>query len=234
MHTGNGHITELILVDGCRYTRLACPENLIPAPGQYLLASDGSDSILPVPIFYTDSAPGGFISTASEKWTPGEMLYLRGPLGRGFSLPTSARKVGLVAFDNSPACLRGLIQPALKQEASVVMVSDWNGDDLPDEVEVHPLSALEEILKWADYVAIDIDRENLRQFMERLEQRNQLSAVRARVELSRNDAQVLIHTPMPCGGIAECGVCAVATKSGWQMACKDGPVFDLNDLPSPF
>src|SRR5512142_3424813 len=119
MHTGTGRIVEVILRDGGRYARLSCPENLIPAPGQYLLASDGSDPVLPVPIFYTDSAPGGFICTASEKWAPGQMLSLRGPLGRGFTLPASARKVGLVAFDDSPARLRGLIQPALQQNASV-------------------------------------------------------------------------------------------------------------------
>jgi len=222
MNIGTGHIVELILLDGCRYARLACPESLIPLPGQYLLASDDSDSVMPVPIFYTDSAHGGFIFTVSEKWSPGETLYLRGPLGHGFTMPASARKVGLVAFDEAPTRLRGLIQPALRQEASVVLVADWNGDDLPDEVEVQPLSALEEILKWADYIAIDVDREHLGLLMERLQQRNQLSAVR--------DAQVLIRTPMPCGGVAECGVCAVVTKSGWQMACKDGPVFDLREV----
>src|SRR6266545_8101247 len=203
MHTGTGRLVELILVDGCRYAHIACAENLIPAPGQYLLASDDSNSPLPVPIFYTDSAPKGFISTASNEWNPGETLYLRGPLGRGFSLPLSARKVGLVAFDDSPARLRGLIRPALKQNASIVLVCDWNVDNLSNEVEVQPLSALEEILKWADYTAMDVKRENLRQLMERLEQQNQLAAVK--------DAQVLIRTPMPCGGVAECGVCAVIT-----------------------
>lgn len=219
MHTGTGRVNELILVDGCRYARLACPENLIPAPGQFLLASDGSDSILPLPIFYTDSAPGGFISTASEKWTPGEILYLRGPLGRGFSLPSSARRIGLIAFDGAPARLRGLIQPALKREASVVLVCDREVDDLSDEVEVQPLSALEEILKWSDYVAIDVDRENLGQLMERLVQRTYLLTT-----------QVLIRTPMPCGGVAECGVCGVVTRSGWEMSCKYGPVFDLREI----
>jgi dihydroorotate dehydrogenase electron transfer subunit len=218
MHTGTGRITELILADGCRYARLTCPEGLIPAPGQYLLASEGSNAILPIPIFYTDSAPGGFISPASETWTPGEILYLRGPLGRGFTLPPSARKAGLIAFDGAPARLRGLIPPALGQEASVVLVCDQQVDDLPDEVEVQPLSALEEILKWADYVAIDVDRENLGQCMQRLEQTHSLTV------------QVLVHTPMPCGGVAECGVCAVVTKSGWKMACKDGPVFDLREI----
>jgi NAD(P)H-flavin reductase len=222
MHTGNGRVDELILADGYRYARVSCATNLVPAPGQYLLASHGSDAILPVPIFYTDSAPQGFIGIAPNLWKPGENLSLRGPLGRGFAFPTYARKIGLVAFDDSPTRLRGLIQPALKQEASIVLVCDGNVDDLPDEVEVHPLSALEEILNWADYLAADVNRENLHQLMERLATHNQLSAVR--------NAQILVRTPILCGGIAECAICSVVTKSGWQMACKEGPVFDLREI----
>ena len=219
MHSGKGRIAELILADGCHYARLVCPENLIPAPGQYLLASDGSDAILPVPIFHTDSAPGGFISTAPDQWTPGELLHLRGPLGHGFTLPVSARKVGLIAFDDTPARLRGLIQPALEQAAAVVLVSNGSGEDIHDEVEVQPLSALEDILKWADYIAIDASRENVRQLVERLQSHNHLWT-----------GQVLIRTSMPCGGVADCGVCAVVVRTGWQLACKDGPVFDLREI----
>ena len=115
---------EIILEDGCLYVQVACPENLIPAPGQYLLASDASDKPLPVPIFYTDSAPESFIASVSGnvRWKPGDMLALRGPLGRGFAVTLSARKVGLVAFDDAPVRLRGLIQPALKRDASVVLL----------------------------------------------------------------------------------------------------------------
>jgi NAD(P)H-flavin reductase len=40
----------------------------------------------------------------------------------------------------------------------------------------------------------------------------------------------LVVAPMPCGGLAECGVCAVTTRRGWKLACKDGPVFDLGEL----
>ena len=224
MHTGKGRIVEVILEDGCHYARLVCPEKFIPSPGQYLLASDTSDSLLPVPLFYTDSVPQGFIASVADavSWKPGDIFHLRGPLGRGFALPSFARRVGLVAFDDSPARLRGLIQPALKQDASVVLVSDSAADGLPDEVEVQPLSALEEILKWADYIAADVSRENLPELRERLGQRNKLSAL--------HEAQILVRTQMPCGGFAECGVCAVTTKSGWRMACKDGPVFDLSEL----
>jgi hypothetical protein len=30
--------------------------------------------------------------------------------------------------------------------------------------------------------------------------------------------------------MADCGVCGVKGRRGWRLACKDGPVFDLNDL----
>jgi NAD(P)H-flavin reductase len=222
MHTGKGRVVEMILEDGYRYTRLSCPDRLVPGPGQYLLANDGSDSILPVPIFYTDSMPQGFIGSAPDSWKPGDVLHLRGPLGRGFSLPVSARKVGLIAFNGPPSRLRGLIQPALRQNASVVVLCDTSADHLPDDVEVQPLSTLEDILKWVDFIALDLKRENLLELRERLGERTQLSVL--------SGAQVLIHTPMPCGGAADCAVCAVTTKSGWGMTCKDGPVFDLREL----
>jgi hypothetical protein len=149
MHNAKGQVAELILENGLRHARISCPANLIPSPGQYLLVSDASDSPLPVPVYYTDSAPEGFIASAPvpDSWTPGQSVYLHGPLGRGFVLPVSARKVGLVAFDDSPSRLRGLIASALKQDAAVVLVSDHPFDTLPDEVEVHPTSALAEIAR---------------------------------------------------------------------------------------
>lgn len=149
-------------------------------------------------------------------------LSLRGPLGRGFVLPVSARKVALVVLDDLPTRLRGLIQPVLKQGAAAALLTDTSAENFPDEVEVQPLSLLDEILAWADYAAFDVTRENLPTLMEKLGKLNQASMPK--------DAQVLIHTPVPCGGVAECGVCAVITKSVWKMACKDGPVFGLGEI----
>jgi NAD(P)H-flavin reductase len=224
MHTGKGQVSELLLEDGCRHGRVSCPSNLIPSPGQYLLAGDTSDSPLPVPLFHTDSAAQGFIAAAPipDSWNPGTELQLRGPLGHGFDLPLSARKVGLIALDVSPARLRGLIQPALKHDAAVVIVCKTNPDHLPDEVEVHPVSALNDIVDWADYLAFDVARENLNQLKERLGKMNQV--------VVGKESQVLIHTAIPCGGIAECGICAVTLKSTWRLGCKDGPVFDWRNL----
>jgi hypothetical protein len=224
MHTGKGQVLELILQDGRRYARLACPSNLIPSAGQYLLASEGPDVSLPFSLFYTDSAPQGFIAECplTAPWTPGSVLYLRGPLGRGFSLPLSARKVGLVAFDHSPARLQGLVQPALNQGAAVVLVSGSTPDNLRDEVEVQPLAALDDILAWGDYFAIDVDRENLNRLRELLGTRSPYTAGLG--------AQILLRTPVPCGGMGECGACAVTLRSDWKLACKDGPVFDWREL----
>lgn len=222
MHTGTGRIVELLLEDGCRYARISCHDGLIPGPGQYLLASHGSDSVLPVPLFHTDSAPQGFIGPALESWKPGEVLALRGPLGRGFSLPAAARKISLIAFDSPPSRLKGLIAPALRQDASVVLLCDSSADHLPDVVEVQPVSTIREIFQWADYLALDVERANLSAMMERVGQGMPRSTLSV--------AQVLVGTPMPCGGLADCGVCALATKSEWKLVCKEGPVFDLGEI----
>jgi len=222
MRTATGRVIELIFEDGCLYARLTCPEFLVPGPGQYLLASHSSDSLLPVPLFHTESVPQGFIGPATESWKPGDTLALRGPLGRGFILPATTRRIGLVAFDDSPARLRGLIQPALRQQASVVVLCDSQTDHLPDEVEVQPVAALGEILGWADFVALDVGRENLKELLERLEKHNFPHGL--------HDAQILVRAPMPCGGLAVCGICSVSTRSDWKLACKDGPVFPLSEL----
>ena len=225
MHTGKGQVLELLLENGLRHARITCDEQLIPSPGQYLLAGTASQpDPLPVSLFSTESTHKSFTACAPipEAWTPGTEIYLRGPLGHGFVLPPSARKVALVAFDDHPARLSGVIQPALKQGGAVVLVSDESDLHLPDEVEVQPSSALGEILEWADYAAFDVARENLPELKEIVGKQNQVSAGK--------EAQVLVRTSMPCGGIADCGVCAVTLQSSWKLVCKDGPVFDWRDV----
>ena len=222
---GTGELVEIYLENGLTGGRLLCPQNLIPKAGQYLLADDpASNAPLPVPLFNAGSTPGGFIITPPIPWTwqPGTTLSLRGPLGRGFSLPGSARRVTLVALGETSARLKPLLADALEQDAAVVLVSDLDVPDLPSEVEIQPVSALTEVAQWADYLAIDVPRESLPGLREMLGPNGQV-----RVKL---EAQALVLAPMPCGGMGECGVCAVTTRRGWKMNCKDGPVFDLNDL----
>jgi hypothetical protein len=142
----------------------------------------------------------------------------------------SARRVALVAWDNDSARLSPLMNLAHKQEAAVTLVSDTQPEDLSLQVEVQPLSALNEVIKWADYIAVDVERESLHQLRERFESGQQAKGRVGSGSFIPNEMQVLVSMPMPCGGVAECGVCAVHVKHNWKMACKDGPVFALTGL----
>jgi NAD(P)H-flavin reductase len=222
---GMGELVELYLENGLAGGRLLCPQHLIPEPGQYLLAHNpASTSPLPAPVFSAGSFSGGFriAPPIPGDWQPGTILSIRGPLGRGFSMPASARRAALIALGETVARLNPLLPVALEQESSVTLVSDLELTDLPPEVEIQPVSALTDVVYWADYLAIDTPRETLHELREKLGLSEQ-----ARVTV---EAQVLVATPMPCGGMAECGVCAVKSRHGWKLACKDGPVFNLKEL----
>jgi hypothetical protein len=233
MKNGVGQLAEIYLDSR---VRIVCPPDLIPAPGQYVLAhASGSDSPLAVPVFFSDSTPNGFRSAPflPLAWTPGTRLNLRGPFGHGFSVPAFARKVALIAFDESPARLHGLIFIALKQNTEVVLVSNTVMDDMPEAVEVQPLQVMTDIYQWADYAAFDVARENLNQLGEMLGVGNLARAQREAAALSLSKGQVLVRAPMPCGALAECGVCALTIRHEWKMICKDGPVFELNSIFVP-
>ncbi len=224
MHEGQGEIVEVYL-DPLKAAQIDCDSNLIPAPGQYLLAYvDGSDSPLAETVFISGNSPGGFFAAPPlpDSWHPGSVIHLRGPFGCGFTLPALARRVALVAFRNSPARLLSLLEAALKQNASTAMVCDDPPDSLPFTVEVQPLAALSEIWHLADYIAIDVNRGSLTELQTIL-----------KIQTKGNlpiQTQVLVRAPMPCGGLAKCGVCTVAGQHEGRLACEAGPVFDLDDL----
>lgn len=225
MRIGSGELVELSLENGMTGGRMLCSLGLIPAPGQYLLAHDpATDAPLPAPVFSSGLSAGSFLLAPPIPidWKPGTVLSLRGPLGHGFTMPATARKVALVAVNGNPYRLLALLASALTQGAAVTLVSETIPDDLSSDVEIQPLCNLLDVAQWSDYLAFDVARESLPQVRERLMVDGQVGAW--------NEAQALVVTPMPCGGLAECGVCAVSHRRGWKMACKDGPVFNLNDL----
>jgi len=220
MRSGAGTITEVFLTRPGT-ARITCEPGLIPGPGQYLLADiqDDRAGVLPVPIFPAGMMDGGFLVAAPlpSHWLPGTSLHLRGPLGQGFHLPAAARAVALAALGDTPDRLAALIAPALAQGAAVSLLCDQLPAGLPNDVEIMPASTLPEIGKWADYLALDLPREKI-QSISGLLKRSTISDL----------AQILLTTPMPCGGRGDCGVCAVNINRSYKLICKDGPVFELN------
>ncbi len=217
-----GELTEIRL-DGKAAGRIRCDPRLVPAPGQYVLAlaEQDTDAPLATPLFSAGPCLGGFTPAPPlpAHWHPGTRLDIRGPLGKGFELPRAARFVALAAFGKSPTRLLALTEPILAQNAALVLLADHPPEGLPAAVEISPLLALAETLRWADYLALDAPRAMLPALMRMLR-----AAAHAR------DGQILVDTPLPCGGMAECGVCAVSLRKGHKLACKDGPVFDLKTL----
>lgn len=206
---------------------LYLPENCQPHPGQYLPCQNISQEpvILPTNVFRVIGPKGKLcVAPLPANWYPGDGLILLPPQGHGFSLPVSARRVGLLALDDSPARLLTLVEGVLAQDAAVTLFFDAlpEGDILswvPPSVEVVPLTAFHESLDWLDFLAVDINLKNL----------DELTSLIGDARLNFA-GQVLVRTAMPCRGLGACGVCAVKTHQGWRLTCVDGPVFPLKEL----
>ncbi len=197
---------------------------LAPAAGQYVLASPlDQSSMLPEPLFLSARAGETWLTDSlPPAWQPGMRLALRGPLGHGFTLPSTARRVGLCALEVPAARLLPLVDLALQQELAVALVAPQVPPDLPSALEVLPPDALPELLAWADYLALDLPLASL-------------EGLRGRLGLEVNShpaakIELLVRVPMPCGGLGECGICAVPVKKGWKHACTAGPVFDFDEV----
>lgn len=225
MAEGEWDILEIGLGDGGTQLTVSASPHISLLPGQYFLAfAPGKDEPAATPLFL---AAGGTTewklnSIDPLAWQPGTRLRWRGPLGRGFRFSSSVRRVALAPWAASTDCLVPLVNEALNQNAAVVWCSDRLPSYLPASVEVLPLDSLPEVWNWAGYLALECDLKNL----------PQLSAALGWDGIRRPGCptEILLHTPLTCGGMADCGVCAVRTKRGWKMACKDGPVFDLAEL----
>jgi hypothetical protein len=179
---------------------------------------------LPIPLFLGKRADNGFLTAppVPSVWTPGTQLQLRGPLGKGFQIPTNSLKLAFVAMDTSSARLLPLAYQTLQEKRSVALFTDAPLPALPLALEAHPLNALNEFISWADFLVIDLPI----QAIPRLRHTFGL----APQEYLPCQGQVLVLAPMPCGTLADCGVCALKVRNTWQLVCQDGPVFNLNDL----
>ncbi|HSQ25564.1 MAG TPA: hypothetical protein VLM80_00430 [Anaerolineales bacterium] len=186
---------------------------------------EDTEAPLATPLFASEFTQRGFLSAApvSPRWQPGMSLVLTGPCGHGFDLPVGVRCLALAAFGNSAARLLPIILNESREGQSIALFTDCNLPPLPAEVEINPLDALAVILNWADFLVCDMPLNFLAEFRARMMNSDFES-------ITGIPGQVLITTAMPCGGVSDCGACAVPIGKSYQLACKDGPVFDLQEL----
>ncbi len=226
MRTSIARVREIQSQAGGLAAWIDCPTAAIPAVGQYTLAVNPEDesALVASPVFLAERGADGFLAAppVPAQWMPGTTLILRGPLGYGFSLPVMARRVALAAFDETADRLLPLVSLALAQGAAVALFNDAALPSLPSAVEAYPFNSLPELLAWADFLALCLPIAALPELRSRLGM-----GIHERLSCP---AQALVLAAMPCGGLAECGVCAIPAPRGWKLACKDGPVFNLEEI----
>ena len=166
---------------------------------------------------------------------PGESARMTGPLGRGFEVRSSARNLLLVGGGVGIGPLVALAEEQLGKDRTLVLcfgARDAEGvypaSLLPPEVE-YAVSTEDgstgrkglvtdlfgEYLPWADQSLACGPTPMFRSM-----------AGLVRSDGMRRSVQVLMETEMACGtGI--CYGCAVFTKKGVRLCCKDGPRFEL-------
>jgi hypothetical protein len=222
-----GRVNEIRIGSG-RHMEVCiiCPESTIPSAGQYLLAYalDDPDAVLSMPLFAVEKTDRGFWTAplSSANWEPGTMLHLFGPLGHGFDLPHNIQRLGLVALGETVSRLLPLVQMIARTRAGMTLFTDLTLPILPAALEVSPLITFKDSLNWPDFMALDVP-------LERLPELRSTFGL-SEGEILPSPAQVLVTTPIPCAGMAQCGACAVPARRGWKLVCEDGPVFDLNAL----
>lgn len=228
MHTLPGRISEIRLNENLEQIAwIDCPPEATPAAGRYTMtwSEEEDDAPLATVVFASEISSKGFLTATPVPgcWQPGLHLTLNGPCGHGFEIPSNVRRLAVTAFGKSVARLLPVIKGEYQSSRSVALFADCLLPRLPSDVEVNPLSLFTDAFEWADFLVCDLPTEFIPEF---------------RSELIKNSidgkpalpGQVLVITSMPCGGISECGACAIQVSHSVKYVCKDGPVFDLQTL----
>ncbi len=166
----------------------------------------------------------------------GDSIDLFGPLGNGFQVYPSSRKLLLVAGGLGIAPLMALAEHGAASGRSVtLLVGNKNGSLiyptglLPSGIKV--VIATEDGSLGRKGMATDI-------LPELLPETDQVFAcgplpmyrkMAGMKELKGKRTQVLVEAVLGCG-VGACLSCTIETKQGRKHVCKDGPAFDLSEV----
>ena len=225
-----------------------------PLPGQFFLIRCGDlfDCYLRRPIF-PQYLPNNRLSLLLRPhpdpglvWllarSIGDNLDILGPFGTAFALPDGVSNLLLVSDSQWLAPLLGQMERATEKQISVTLALEstrvetiYPAKLLPPAVELqvatldgslghHGFIAdlLPNLFQWADMVCA-VGSPGLYSLLRKL-------ANEVRFGNQSDFLYGLIaDLPLPCG-VGACFGCTLETNSGLQLACCDGPVFDLTVL----
>ncbi len=206
-----------------------------------VIASDAKQS--QVAILYKIAGKGTLWLSQQKA---GQKIDILGPLGRGFAVAAESEKLLLVAGGIGIAPLVFLMQQALPKHQITLIHGARTATQLfrnarqppainHERVQFIPVTedgsagqrgqatdVLPDYLNWADqvYACGPVDMYNVMAQMS-------LPAKRSNLKLKR--CQVSLEVRMGCG-FGACYCCTINTKKGLRQVCRDGPVFELDDI----
>jgi dihydroorotate dehydrogenase electron transfer subunit len=240
-------ISNIELMPGHYVIRVEAPDIAAEArPGQFLTISCGRDLILrrPLSIHRVDSPNQVSILFAvvgtGTHWLSrrrkGEKLDLLGPLGNGFSIQPTSKNLLLAAGGIGIAPLVFLSQKALSEGKSVKLLLGARKKDglypkelLPKGIDLLTTTEYDgEKAKVTDILPKYID------WADQIYACGPLAMYQSIAEQSKqwqgkNSIQVSLEVRIGCG-IGACFGCSIKTKKGMKQVCRDGPVFNLDEV----
>ena len=233
---------------------LSCPPVARGAtPGRFLMVhcADQLDPLLPRPMsfhrFRSEGKAREFailydVRGRGTAWLagrrPGDQITMFGPLGHGYDLGKSTQNVLLVAGGLGVAAVIALADEAIASGRAVTLLQGARSADrlfphdlLPTDVEAvsatddgsaghHGLvtQLLPKYLSWADQTFACGPTPMFAAMADVVKSAR-----------SRKSVQALLEERMGCG-TGVCYGCAVFTRKGVRLVCKDGPKFDLREV----
>ncbi len=242
-------VSNIELMPGYHLIRIEAPEIARDSlPGQFITIGCGHDFILRRPLSIHRADNSNQISIlfavvgAGTYWLSqrheGEKLDLLGPLGNGFSVQPSSKKLLLAAGGIGIAPLVFLAQKALKDGRFIKLILGARTKDGLYPVELLPkgietlittedgsdgdkgkvTDALPGYVDWADQIYACGPLAMYQSIAKQREKWNGKPPVQASLEVR-----------IGCG-MGACFGCSIKTKHGMKRVCHDGPVFNLDEV----
>jgi dihydroorotate dehydrogenase electron transfer subunit len=240
---------------GTRLVWLDAPEIAGEArPGQFVMVRCGGDTFLPRP-FSIHRVEGGRLAILfsvvgrGTAWLAGRQnsvaLDVFGPLGNGFRIEPASRNLLLVAGGIGIAPLVFLADMAAAQGRTVTIIAGARSCNCLPPVSmpqglfdqgvtgavVHVVCATDDGSEGFKGLATDL----VPAYLEGIDQvfacgpAGMYRAMARMPELKGKDVQLSLEIMMGCG-VGVCYGCTIETKTGPRQVCRDGPVFDLDEV----
>ncbi len=236
-----------------RRLRLAVPGWPGGSPGQFVMLSPGAlsgvprfDPLLPRPMaVYREQGDEievllkihGRGTALLSEMLPGQTLRLVGPLGRGFELPRPGEQAVIVAGGTGIASVFGLAAACAKADgaAPLVLLGARSADELMGESDFADLGV---DLRIATEDGSRAERGLVTALLESAlaVERDQRVYVCGPTPMMARVAEIAaargrpcsasLENPMACGFGVCLGCAAPLREGGFELVCRDGPVFD--------